>query len=371
MQKSGPDLHIVTFAVPFPANYGGAIDVWNRITALKRAGVRIHLHCFVYGVFLHQPILEEYAEKVFYYPRVKWSALFLPGQPYIVTSRKSKELLKTLNADRSPILFEGIHTTGFAGELKGRKLLLRAHNIEHQYYAELANQCKGVKSLIFRRESLCLRDYERSLAGRFDMVFAISPTDHAWYVAHGARTIYLPPFHGYDEVDILTGRGDYLLYQGDLSIQINQDALFDLLRKIPADQPYQIVAAGRAGDRAFEHKLSGFPNLRREADVTQEKMIDLIRNAQLILVHGLHGAGMKLKVFPALYHGRFVAATDNSRTSTSLDNALHFYHPDELGTIIKSYWPQAFSVDMVKERVAVLSQQPPDDEKAGEILRYL
>ena len=216
MQKSGPELHIVTFAVPFPANYGGAIDVWNRIAALKRAGVRIHLHCFVYGVFLPQPILADYAEKVYYYPRVKWPALFLPGQPYIVTSRKSKELLKNLNADRSPILFEGIHTTGFAGELKDRRLLLRAHNIEHQYYTELANQCKGVKSLIFRRESLCLRDYERALAGRFDMVFAISPSDHAWYTAQGAKTIYLPPFHGYDEVDILTGRGDYLLYQGDL-----------------------------------------------------------------------------------------------------------------------------------------------------------
>lgn len=371
MQKSAPELHIVTFAVPYPANYGGAIDVWNRIVALKKAGVRIHLHCFVYGVFLPQPILAEFAEKVYYYPRVKWPALFLPGQPYIVTSRKSKDLLKNLSEDQSPILFEGIHTTGFAGELKDRKLLLRAHNIEHQYYADLANQSKGVKSLIFRRESLCLRDYELALASRFDMVFAISTADNAWYTAHGATTVYLPPFHGHDTVDILTGRGEYLLYQGDLSIQINQEALFDLLGKIPDDQPYPIVAAGRSGDRAFEDKLTGFPNLRREADVTQEKMIDLIRNAQLILVHSLHGAGMKLKIFPAIYHGRFVAATTNSRTNTSLDNALHFYHPDEIGTIIKRYWSQSFSLDMVEERVALLSHQPPDDEKAGEILRYL
>ncbi|MDZ4749003.1 MAG: hypothetical protein SH808_10975 [Saprospiraceae bacterium] len=371
MQTSRPELHVVTFAVPYPANYGGAIDVWNRIVALKRAGVRIHLHCFVYGVFLPQPMLEEYVEKVYYYPRVKWPALFLPGQPYIVTSRKSKELLKNLYVDRSPVLFEGIHSTGFVRELKDRKLLLRAHNIEHQYYAELANQCKGVKSLIFRRESLCLRDYERALAGRFDMVFAISPPDTTWYIAHGAKTVCLPPFHGYDEVNILIGRGDYLLYQGDLSIQINQEGLFDLLGKIPYDQSYPIVAAGRSGDKTFEEKLSRFPNLRREADVTQEKMIDLIRNAQLILVHGLHGSGMKLKIFPALYHGRFVAATANSRTNTSLDKALLFYEPDEVVTIIKAHWAQAFSVDMVKERVAVLSQQMPDDEKAGEILRYL
>ena len=79
MQKSGPELHIVTFAVPFPANYGGAIDVWNRSAALKRAGVRIPLDCFVYGVFLPQPILADYAEKVYCYPRVKWASLFLPG----------------------------------------------------------------------------------------------------------------------------------------------------------------------------------------------------------------------------------------------------------------------------------------------------
>jgi hypothetical protein len=371
MKRSSPDLHIVTFAVPYPANYGGAIDVWNRVVALKKAGVSIHLHCFVYGVFLPQPILEEFAESVSYYPRVKWPALFLPGQPYIVTSRKSKELLKNLNADRSPVLFEGIHTTGFASELPERKLLLRAHNIEHQYYAELANQCKGVKSLIFRRESLCLRDYEQALAGRFDKVFAISPTDHDWFKANGAQTVYLPPFHGYDQVDVLTGRGGYLLYQGDLSIQINQEALFDLLRKIPTDQPYPIVAAGRSGDRTFEDKLSGFPNLRREADVTQDKMIDLIRNAQLILVHGLHGAGMKLKIFPALYHGRFVAATENSRTHTSLDKAILFYQPNDAGTIIRTFWSQAFTAEMIKERTAVLAQQQPDDEKAGEILRYL
>ena len=137
---TSPDLHIVTFAVPYPANYGGAIDVWNRLVALKSLGLRIHLHCFVYGSFTPQAKLDEVAEKVYYYPRVVKPVLFSRGQPYIVTSRKSKQLLKNLSADLSPILFEGIHTTGLADQLKGRKLLLRAHNVEHQYYAALANQ---------------------------------------------------------------------------------------------------------------------------------------------------------------------------------------------------------------------------------------
>ncbi len=371
MQMTYPEIHIVTFAVPFPANYGGAIDVWNRVVALKRLGVRIRLHCFVYGSFVPDPFLAEVADSVYYYPRVKWPTFFSRDQPYIITSRKSKKLLKNLSVDQNPILFEGIHTTGFIRELKGRKLLLRAHNIEHQYYAELADQSKGVKSLIFRRESLCLRTYERDQASCFDVVFAISPHDKLWYEAQGAKTIYVPPFHGFDTVDIQPGRGNYLLYQGDLSIKINQEALFDMLRRMPSDHPYPIVVAGKSGDRSFEDKMVRFPNLQREADVSQEKMIELIRNAHMIMVHSLHASGMKLKFFPALFHGRFVLASANNKTNTSLDTTIHFYQPAAASMLVEKYWSQEFTAEMINQRTILLEQQPPDIEKAKEILRYL
>lgn len=366
-----PDLHIITFAVPYPSNYGGAIDVWNRIVALRKAGVRIHLHCFVYGLFEPQPILETVADKVHYYPRVIWPALISKGQPYIVTSRKSQELLNRLKADNSPVLFEGIHTTGFFKELEGRKRMLRAHNIEHQYYQELSDQSGGFKSLVFRREALCLRDYEHAIARQFDVVFAISPQDAAWYDNQGARTLFIPPFHGHDQVDILTGHGQYLLYQGDLSIEINQESLLDMLARIPSGDLYPVVAAGRSGSKAFEEKLARFSNLRREADVTQEKMIALIRDAHIILVHSLHGSGMKLKIFPALYHGRFVAATAQCRTGTSLDQAITYYQPSSLDAMIKELWASDFSELQIAERIKILAGQPDDDQKAKEIIRYL
>lgn len=368
---TSPDLHVVTFAVPYPVNYGGAIDVWNRLVALKAEGLRIHLHCFVYGAFTPQAKLDEVAGKIYYYPRVVKPVLFSRGQPYIITSRKSSALLKNLTADESPILFEGIHTTGFADQCTGRKLLLRAHNVEHQYYAELANQTRGFKSLIFRRESLCLRDVEQDLARTFDVVLAISPGDKEWFESHGANTILMPPFHGLEKVRILTGRGQYLLYQGDLSIEINQEAVLDMMQWIPADAAYPVVVAGRSGDRGFEEKLARYPNIRREADVSQEKMIDLIQNAQVILVHSLHGSGMKLKIFPALYHGRFVVATTDSQTNTALDKAIHFYQPSALAGMLETLWLKQFTPTHLLERKEILALQPGDAEKAREILRYL
>ena len=42
------ELHIVSFDVPFPPNYGGAVDVFYKIRALHKLGVKIHLHCFEY-----------------------------------------------------------------------------------------------------------------------------------------------------------------------------------------------------------------------------------------------------------------------------------------------------------------------------------
>ena len=41
-------LHIVSFDIPWPPNYGGIIDVFYKIRALHGAGVQIHLHCFEY-----------------------------------------------------------------------------------------------------------------------------------------------------------------------------------------------------------------------------------------------------------------------------------------------------------------------------------
>ena len=42
-------LHIISFDVPYPPDYGGAIDVFYKLKALNQEGVKIHLHCFEYG----------------------------------------------------------------------------------------------------------------------------------------------------------------------------------------------------------------------------------------------------------------------------------------------------------------------------------
>ena len=57
-------LHIVSFDVPFPPNYGGVIDVFYKIKALHKLGVKIILHTFDYG--RGKPTeLNNYCEEIF------------------------------------------------------------------------------------------------------------------------------------------------------------------------------------------------------------------------------------------------------------------------------------------------------------------
>ncbi len=366
----GPDLHIIAFAVPYPPTYGGAIDVWNRVKALKREGVKAHLHCFVYGSFGPNDAIREECEEVNYYPRISWPAILAPGQPYIVSSRKNPLLLSRLARDQAPVLFEGIHTTGFLNELKNRKRLLRSHNVEHQYYNELAKNSRRFQYLFFQREALALERYESNHARGFDKVFTISSDDTSWYGGQGAASIFLPVFHGYVNPDIREGRGDYLLYQGDLSVDLNQAAVFDLIRSIPSQFP--IIVAGKKGDNTFEEKLTKYSNLSREADVSEGRMKELLKGAQIIIIHSRHGSGMKVKIFPALYQGRHVVASKNSLTDTDLDKALTIYtDPDELNQLIGQLWNKPFTSEDVRERSIILSSMPSDADKAREIIRYL
>jgi hypothetical protein len=135
------ELHIISLNIPFPANYGGVIDIFYKIKALSEKGIKIHLHCFEYG--RERSIeLNKYCASVNYYHRKTNIFRWLSLKPFIVYSRRNNQLLKNLLNDQFPILFEGLHTTYFLDHklLKSRLKIVRAHNIEHEYYEGLKRQ---------------------------------------------------------------------------------------------------------------------------------------------------------------------------------------------------------------------------------------
>lgn len=162
-------LHIVTLDVPFPADYGGAIDMYTRIIALKEAGFTIHLHCFEYGRGeMPDEIARILADHVFYYKRKTGVFSQISSKPYIVKSRENQELQARLLADNWPVLLEGQHCSVFAKSLQdaGKRVLVRMHNIEWHYYTNLAKSSTRIlERFYYRTEAKKLQRDEQFLLG--------------------------------------------------------------------------------------------------------------------------------------------------------------------------------------------------------------
>ena len=175
-------LHVVSFQVPFPPDYGGVIDVYYKLKALKEAGCSIVLHTYRYGVD-EQPDLLKVADTVYYYERFTgWRSMF-SFLPYIVYSRRSKLLLERLCEDNSPILFEGLHTCYFLSNslLRDRQKWVRMHNVEHDYYHFLGKSCVSWhEKCYYYLEAWKLKHYERILLYA-DKILAITNTDAVYF----------------------------------------------------------------------------------------------------------------------------------------------------------------------------------------------
>ena len=111
-------LHIICHDVPWPADYGGVVDLFYKLKALHAEEIKIILHCFLYGQRKEEAVLNQYCEEVHYYKRlIGWKG-FSFTKPYIVQSRANPELLKNLLKDDHPVLMEGVHCTAFLYQLR-------------------------------------------------------------------------------------------------------------------------------------------------------------------------------------------------------------------------------------------------------------
>ena len=312
-------LHIVSFNVPWPADYGGVVDVYYRVRTLATMGVKVHLHCYTYG---RKPAkeLEALCEEVCYYRRETLPHHLLSPKPYIVASRCSQQLLRRLRQDNYPILLEGLHNGWLLERLDTtqRLVMLRAHNVEHEYYARLST----VERRPFKRRYLSMdaRKLERyePLMLKASAGLAVTEADVAHFRSIGCRqVVYMPSSHPMDEVVSQEGLGNYVLFHGDLSVAENTDAVGYLAEKVMAGSDYRLIVAGRNPSP----RLYAYKRITIVANPTDERMEQLIREAQVNILFTQQATGLKLKLLHSLYSGRHCLVNSKMVAGTALSEA--------------------------------------------------
>ena len=369
-------LHIISFDVPYPADYGGIMDVFYKIRTLWKLGVKIHLHCFLYGNRKPQTALNRYCTEVSYYRRKTGLLSFLSFVPYIIKSRISPELEERMLQDDYPVLCEGIHTCGILNNpaFKGREILFRPSNVEHEYYTGLAGLEKNIfKKAFFLSEALKLRRWEKNLV-QVPVFFPVSEHDDLSFRSRfpEKEISLLYSFHPFEEVDIRKGTGDYVLFHGNLSVPDNLRVSLFLLEKVAPEIDLPLVIAGKDAPPALKKKAHAFPNVRLLENPDGEEMDRLIREAHIHLLLTYQKAGLKLKLLLALFRGRHIVVNSDMLTIPGLERCVQV--ADGAETMIKAIRQlknEPFREEEITGRKKCLPLLLFNEEKGRLLLKYI
>lgn len=293
-------LHIVSFDVPFPADYGGVIDVFNRIKALHNSGFNLEIHCFDYGRGRSKE-LEKFG-KVNYYERLSRVVSATKKSPMIVASRANQKLLRNLCQDDAPILFEGQHCTAFLDhpKLKNRKKLVRVHNIEHEYYNALAKQeLNAVKRSYYKKASKKLKLHE-SILSHAHRLLCITEKDTEYYNDLFGNATHLPVTIPIEEPDFLPITKKYTLCHGNLSVTENTKAISWILKNIAKGLDHDLVISGKNPSKEIIDEAKTLPNVTVVPSPSKERMDQLLLQATNHLLITYQATGIKLKLINAL-----------------------------------------------------------------------
>lgn len=314
-------LHIVSFDVPYPANYGGIIDVFYKIKALSKLGVEIYLHAFNYGKE-EQVELNKYCKQVLYYQRNSFFKSFISKTPFIVKSRGNKKLVHNLKKIPAPILFDGLHTTYVLNieNFNHQKTYVRAHNIEHHFYKGLKESEKNLfKKAFYKLETYKLKKYEQILKS-VDGVFSISPHEQRYFLKkYGNKSHYIPVFHQSETKAYSNLKGKNILFHGNLLVSENKRAAIFLI-EVYKNSPFRLVIASNYKSKTIAKEISKYQNICFTKINNQEELNQLFKNAHINVLPTFQQTGIKLKLLNALHKGRFIIANDDMVENTGLES---------------------------------------------------
>lgn len=279
-------------------------------------------------------------------------------------SRQSEELEKNLLSNSFPILFEVLHTCFLLSDtrLKERVKIYRHSNIEHEYYARLAESEKSLaKKLYLKTEAKRLERFERIIS-HADHILAVNEEDAEYFKKKYPRPItrYVPSFHENDQVSVRSGKGDYILYHGNLGVSENYEAASWLVDNVFSKTEHKVIIAGLNPPGFLKDKIQAHKNIQLLANVSADEMNKLISNAQIHCLFTNQATGLKLKLLNVLFEGRFTLVNPQMLEGTRLmtNAAAGLYTAHDANEFIKSInelMSLDFSLPMIEKRKKILS----------------
>ncbi len=354
--------------MPYPANYGGVMDVFYKIKHLHALGVKIVLHCYEYGRG-EQKELEQYCSAIYYYKRKTGLFKHFSKTPFIVKSRASLSLLENLKSNQGPILFEGLHSCYFLAhpQLQGRFKIYRESNIEHAYYFKLSKaETHLFKKIFYYIEALKLETYEK-VVKHANKLLLVSQSDCTYFEKKFGKekAVYLPSFHPNDIISCKPGKGSYALYHGNLSVPENNLAALFLVRKVFAHLSIPFKIAGMNPSDSLIDICKKHKHIELIANPSNDAMNQLVEDAHVNCLYTHQATGLKLKLINVLFRGRFCLTNTDMLEGSNLEDLCHIADNQiTYAEQVKALFEQSFSESEIERRKTFLKVHYDNVSKA-------
>ena len=266
---------------------------------------------------------------------------------------------------------EGLHSTRLLGDpdFSKRKMYVRSHNVEHDYYENLAKVEGNIfKRYYFYNEAGKLLKYEQVLKNAAG-IFAISPNDTKYFSAKYARVQYVTAFHPHEAVTSKPGRGDYAFYHGNLAVGENNEAALYLVNKVFDDLSQQLIIAGSKPSDELKKAVRAHPNISLLDDLNHEQIQEYIADAHFNILPTFQSTGIKLKLLSALFAGRFCIVNKPMVDNTGLEPLCILANtPESMKEKIRSVFEKEFTEKERKRREEILLRDFSNVANAKKIL---
>lgn len=331
---------IVAHDFPYPPNHGGKVDMWNRIKALAKNGVKIFLITWsdrkISGD--EKKELLKYVIDFIALPRSTSPLVMLhPNFPSFVAARlikgsSYKKIVSRLQIFHPNIvLLDGIAGTPCARNLANFfkiPLAYRSHNVEYEYARELY---KAEKNWLYKlarflniNKTLLL---ERQIRCCSDLTFDISEPDNNYWIGEKSmkEAIVIPPLMEFDMNHYIDNKflqcDIDVLFVGNLFTPNNIYGLQWFLEKVSVKLENTSIVFAGAKPRQDLVELCKKYSVKIIAD--PREVTPLYRKAKVLINPIWHGSGINIKMIEMLYTGKPIVSTAIGVRGLN-DNVLQF-----------------------------------------------
>jgi glycosyltransferase involved in cell wall biosynthesis len=284
----------------------------------------------------------------------------LSSKPFIVASRNSEKLVKRLAQDNYPILLEGVHSCSIMDnpQLKGRKFLIRNHNIEHDYYRHLASSEKKIfKKWFFKREAAKLLTYEKKVFPLAFEILGISKKDTTYLQNKYKKGTLVSAFHQFDDLSFSDKNEHFAFYHGNLSVSENDLAAIYLVKKVFSKIVYPLVIAGKSPSKKLIELCEGKSNITLKADISSDEIMELLEKAHINVLPTFQNTGIKLKLLAALFAGKHCLVNSPMVKETGLEELCDIQdEATKFAETVTKLAEQPFTLTQFQARKQLLSR---------------